>query len=82
MFMSLPPKGINKMLGMPKRTCPLLTDTIVQRTLYLALVKSELSYATEVWSPPTIKMRSKVESVQIKESHILDYASKARRNIV
>ena len=54
----------NKMLGMLKRTCPLLTDTTVRRTLYLALVKSQLSYATEVWSPPTIKMRSTVESVQ------------------
>ena len=40
------------------------TDTTVRRTLYLALVKSQLSYATEVWSPPTIKMRFKVESVQ------------------
>ena len=54
----------NKMLGMLKRACPLLTDTKVRRTLYLTLVKSQLSYATEVWSPPTIKMRSKVESVQ------------------
>ena len=53
----------NKMLGMLKRTCPLLTDTTVRRTLYLTLVKS-LSYDSEVWSPPTIKMRSKVESVQ------------------
>ena len=58
----------NKMLGMLKRTCPLLTDTTVRRTLYLTLVKSQLSYAivTEVWSPPTIKMRSKVESVQMR----------------
>ena len=54
----------NKKLGMLKRTCPLLTDTTVRRTLYLTLVKSQQSYATEVWSPPTIKMRSKVESVQ------------------
>ena len=36
----------------------------MRRTRYLALVKSQLSYATKVWSPPTIKMRSKVESVQ------------------
>ena len=56
----------NKMLGMLKRTCPLLTDTTVRRTLYLTLVKSQLSYANEVWSPPTIKMKSKVESVQRK----------------
>ena len=54
----------NKMLGMLKRTCPLLTDTTVRRTLYFAVVKSQLSYATEVWSLPTIKMRSKAESVQ------------------
>ena len=54
----------NKMLGMLKRTCPLLTDTTVRRTLYFAVVKSQLSYATEVWSLSTIKMRSKVESVQ------------------
>ena len=63
MFMSVPLKG-TRCLGMLKRTCPLLTDTTVRRTLYLALVKSQLSYATEVWSPSTIKMRSKVESVQ------------------
>jgi hypothetical protein len=54
----------NKMLGMLKRTCPLLTNTAVRRTLYLALVKSQISYATEVWSPPTIKMRSTVERIQ------------------
>ena len=51
-------------LGCLNEHVPLLTDTTVRRTLYLALVKSQLSYATEVWSPSTIKMRSKVESVQ------------------
>ncbi|CAB3995182.1 Hypothetical predicted protein [Paramuricea clavata] len=48
----------NKMLGMLKGTYPLLTNTAVRRTLYLSLVKSQISYATEVWSPPAIKMRS------------------------
>ena len=47
-----------------KRTCPLLTNTTVRRTLYLTLVRSQLSYATEVWSPHTTKLISKVESVQ------------------
>jgi hypothetical protein len=37
----------NKMLGLPKRTCPILTNTTVRRTLYLTLVRSQLSYATE-----------------------------------
>jgi hypothetical protein len=39
----------NKMLGLLRRTCPLLTDCDVRRTLYLSLVKSQLCYATEVW---------------------------------
>jgi hypothetical protein len=41
----------NKMLGLLRRTCPLLTDRVARRTLYLSLVKSQLGYATEVWSP-------------------------------
>ena len=41
----------NRMLGLLKRTCPLITDVKVRRTLYLSLVKSQLSYATDVWSP-------------------------------
>ena len=32
--------------------------------LSMRKLKSQLSYATEVWSPPTIKMRSKVGRVQ------------------
>ena len=54
----------NKMLGLLKRTCPRLRNTTVRRTLYLSLVRSQLSYATEIWSPITVKLRSRVESVQ------------------
>ena len=54
----------NKMLGLLKRTCPLLTNTTVRRTLYLTLVRSQISYASEVWSPHTNKLISKLESVQ------------------
>jgi hypothetical protein len=32
----------NKMLGLLKRTCPLLTETKIRRSLYLSLVKSKL----------------------------------------
>ena len=41
----------NKLLGLLKRTRPLLKDVSLRRTLYLSLVKSQLSYATHVWSP-------------------------------
>ena len=54
----------NRMLGLLKRTCPLITDLKVRRTLYLSLVRSQLSYATEVWSPANVKLRTILERVQ------------------
>ena len=41
-------KKANRLLGLLRPTCPLLTDVSVRSTLYLALVKSQLSYATQV----------------------------------
>lgn len=54
----------NRLLGLLKRTCPLLTDLSVRRTLYLALVKLQLSYATQVWSPSQISLKTEIERVQ------------------
>ena len=54
----------NKLLGLLKRTCPLLPDANVRRTLYLSIVKSQLSYATVVWSPHHIYLKLKIERVQ------------------
>ena len=54
----------NKLLGLLRRTCPMLTDVKVRRSLYLALVKSQMSYATEVWSPSHSTLRQKVERFQ------------------
>ena len=54
----------NKMLGLLKRTCPMLTDIKVRRTLYLSLVKSQLCYATVVWSPHQVALKAKIERVQ------------------
>ena len=53
----------NRMLGLLKRTCPLMTDIKVRRTLYLSLVKSQLTYATEVWSPASVNLRTILERV-------------------
>ena len=55
------------MLGLLKRTC-LLRNITVRRTLYLTLVRSQLCYASEIWSPQTVKLRSRVESVQRRAS--------------
>lgn len=54
----------NKLLGLLKRTCPLLPDANVRRSLYLSIVKSQLSYATVVWSPHHIYLKLKIERVQ------------------
>ena len=54
----------NRMLGLLKRTCPLITDIKVRMTLYLSLMKSQLSYATVVWSPASVKLRTILERVQ------------------
>ena len=55
----------NKMLGVLKRTSTLLTNIKTRPTLYLSLVKSQLCYASEVWSPVNnIQLSKRVESVQ------------------
>ncbi|KXJ07571.1 RNA-directed DNA polymerase from mobile element jockey, partial [Exaiptasia diaphana] len=54
----------NKLLGLLKRTCPLLTKPAVRRTLYLSLVKSQLCFGSQVWSPCHIYLQGKIERVQ------------------
>ena len=53
----------NKLLGLLKRTCTLLNDVSARRSLYLALVESQLSYATQVWSPDKIALKTQIERV-------------------
>ena len=55
---------VNKLLGLLRRTCPMLTDVKVRRFLYLAQVKSQMSYATEVLSPSHSTLKQKAEWVQ------------------
>ena len=54
----------NKLLGLLKRTCPLLIGVSVRRSLYLSLVMSQLCYATQVWSPAFVTLNARVEQVQ------------------
>ena len=53
----------NRMLGLLRRTCPLITYVKGRRTLYPCLAKSQLSYATDVWSPGSFKLRMILERV-------------------
>ena len=54
----------NKMLGLLKRTCPLIEHSKIRQSLYHTFVKSQLCYATEVWSPATAKLQMILERVQ------------------
>ena len=54
----------NILLGLLKRSCPVLTKVVDRRCLYLAIVKPHLCYATEVWSPALKSLKLKIERVQ------------------
>ena len=54
----------NKLLGLLIRPCPFLRETRVRRALYLAMVKSPLCYASEIWSPHINAHKLQLESVQ------------------
>jgi hypothetical protein len=41
----------NRLLGFLRGNCTQMTDTRCRRLLYLSLVRSHLSYASEIWAP-------------------------------
>ena len=54
----------NKILGLIKRTCRGLNDVATLKTLYCALVRSQLEYCIVVWSPYTARCVDKLEKIQ------------------
>ena len=54
----------NRLLGLLRRTCSLLTVRSIRHTLYLSLIKSQLCYATEIWSPSQYNNKLYLEKVQ------------------
>ena len=60
----------NELLGLLKRTCQQLNDVSARRSLYLALVKSQLSYPTQVWSLNKIALKTKIERVQRRSTRV------------
>ena len=58
----------NKMLGLLKRTCSKSNqnpvETKIRRSLYVLLVKSQLCYGTEIWSPSNVSLKIKIERIQ------------------
>ena len=54
----------NKLLGYLKRNTRFILRTEVRRTLYLALVRPHLGYATQIWALQSIKLIVKLERIQ------------------
>ena len=54
----------DKMLGLLRGTCSLLTNRDARRTLYLHLMKSQMCYATEIWSPFQSTFKINLERIQ------------------
>ena len=54
----------NKILGLIKRTCKGFQDVSTLRTLYLAVVRSQLESCSIVWSLHTSRNISKLERIQ------------------
>ena len=64
----------NRILGLVKRTCKDTHDVRVRKLLFCALVRPILEYASNLWSPYTIKHKSLVENVQRRATKfILNY---------
>ena len=80
----------NKMLGLLKRSCFEITNTQVRRTLYLTLVRSQLTYGCEVWCPSSRQLSLKIEGVQrratlwilMKNRGELSYVKRYRKLII
>ena len=61
----------NKMLGFVKRSCFHASDPKVRKTLYLALVRSQLGYCSQVWAPQTTHDIQTLERVQRRSTKFI-----------
>ena len=61
----------NKILGLTKRTCRGLKDVSTLRTLYLALVRSQLEFCTVVWSPYQARDITKLERIHRRATKLI-----------
>jgi hypothetical protein len=61
----------NKMLGFMKRSCFHASDPKVRKTMYLTLVRSQLSYCSQVWAPQTTHDIQILERVQRRSTKFI-----------
>ena len=63
----------NKMLGFIRRSLSSRSDQFLPtfRSLYVALVRSHLEYASEIWSPKSVTLIKLIEGVQRRATRLL-----------
>lgn len=61
----------NKLLGYIRRSTMYIHNQEVRRTLYLALVRPHLGYATQVWAPQSIELIRNAERTQRRATKII-----------
>ncbi len=61
----------NKLLDFINRFTRTIASTSARRTLYLTLVRSQVGYATQVWSPQSVDFISRLERVQRRASKFI-----------
>ena len=61
----------NKLLGYVRRSSREISSTRTRRTLYLAVVRSALGYASQVWSPQFISLIKRTERIQRRASKFM-----------
>ena len=54
----------NKLLGYIRRNTRYILNAAVRRTIYLALVRPHLGYATQIWAPQSIDLILRMERIQ------------------
>ena len=54
----------NKELSYIRRNTRTIHNTTTRRTIYLALVRSHLGYATQVWTPQSVELLTKGERIE------------------
>ena len=64
----------NRTLGLVKRVCRDIKDVHIRKALYCWLIRPQLEYATELWSPNQVKYKRMLEDIQRRATKfILDY---------
>ena len=62
----------NQMLGLVRRSTIEMTDTNARKFLYLSLVRSNFSYASQVWCPQSVKLIEDIEKVQRRATNLFN----------